>query len=70
MKVVDPSEITMKIIGENEGRTLKVTGTITGGFLLVSGGTFVTRMKVDNPSGIKKGSKIKVNPKTLEVTKV
>lgn len=70
MKVVDPSDIAMKIITENKGKVLSITGTISGSQILVSAGTFIARMKVDSITGLKKGVKIQIDPSTLEITKV
>lgn len=70
MKVVDPSDIAMKIITENKGKALSITGTISGSQILVSAGTFIARMKVDSITGLKKGVKIQIDPSTLEITKV
>lgn len=70
MKVIDPSESSIKVIKEKNGEPLTVTGVIAGGNLLISAGLFITKLKVSNSYGIKKGNKIKVNPETYEVEKV
>lgn len=70
MFVVDASDVVKGLIEGVENRVLTVTGTSTGGYWLVSVGTFLTRMRISNSGTLQKGSKFKVHPETLAVTVV